>query len=80
MSERLEVPDEMKDLMDEWIVCCKCRDQAISSMFRAKRAIYYGKQAEKATREFWKQVAKLYPHTAGKKLSYKFDDQVVVIN
>jgi hypothetical protein len=77
MSKKLEVPEEMRDLMDEWLVCIKCRDQAIESIFKAKRAIYYGKQAMKANRKFWEMAGDLYPEVSGAKWSYNFDDQML---
>ena len=61
MEEILEVPDELKDLILEYKVCIQCRDEAIRSVFRAKRAISYGMQGEKARKEFWKKVDELYP-------------------
>jgi hypothetical protein len=63
MEKELNVPDELVDLMVEWAVCIQCRDECIKSIFKARRAIYYGKLAEKANRKFWKMVNELYPET-----------------
>ena len=59
--EELKVPEEMVELMEEYQVFNECRDQCINSFFKAKRAIYYGKQAKKAERKFWSMAYKLYP-------------------
>lgn len=73
----LQVPDEMKELMFDWKVAIECRDVAIASMFKAKRAIYYGKLAEKANRKFWTMVHELYPETKSGEWHYVFTEQVL---
>jgi hypothetical protein len=77
MGIELTVPEELRDLMDEWKVCTGCRDACISSVFKAKRAIYYGKQAEKANRKFWAMAHELYPEMKEGKFSYSFKTQTI---
>jgi len=76
----LDVPDELKELMLDFQVSLECRDKAITSIFQAKRAIYYGKQAEKARREFWQKVRELYPQTKEEGWSYNLTDQILFKN
>ena len=77
MAIKLKVPEEMAGLMDDWQVYIQCRDQAINSVFKAKRAIYYGKQALKAERLFWKKAYELYPETGKGKWSYSFNERTL---
>lgn len=72
--KRFDVSEEIIDLFDEVAVCNKCKDQCISSIFRAKRAIWYGKQAEKAGRKAWKLIVSLHPELSGKGASYSYDN------
>lgn len=76
--KELKVPDEMKDLMLDWLVCSRCRNEAIVSVFRAKRAIYYGKQAEKANIKFWKLVKELHPETITGNWTYSFKKEALI--
>ena len=77
MADELEVPEEMQELMMDWRVAIECRDKAIASMFRAKRAIYYGKLAAKANDDFWEMARALYPETAEGKWAYRLNDKVL---
>ena len=52
-TKTFPVPEELKELMIEYHAAQGCRDKCISSLFKAKKAIYYGKQAYKAQRKFW---------------------------
>ena len=70
----LNIPEELHELMLDHITAIKCRDQAIKSLFKAKRAIYYGKEAEKAKREFWNKVYELYPELDDSEMVYKFNE------
>lgn len=58
-----EVPQEIKDLFFDSKVANTCKDRAIESFFRAKRAIYYGRIAQKASDKAWKLFKELYPDT-----------------
>lgn len=71
--EELKVPEEMVDLMDEYYTCIKCRNECIRSVFKSKRAIYYGKMAEKARRKFWDMAIDLYPQVKDGTWVYSFD-------
>ena len=66
------VPDELKELMLDYKVGIACRDKAITSWFTAKRAIKYGKNAEKARLKFWTMLDVLYPEISEKKLTVKY--------
>lgn len=74
-----DVSEEMKDLMVEFQVAEECKEKAIKSVFRARRAIYYGKVADKARRKFWKLVRELYPNLRDDDISYHFTDQILTI-
>ncbi len=56
-----EVPEKLIRLMDDYLAIISCRDKAIKSMFKAKRAIYYAKEALRVKAEFWGKISKLYP-------------------
>ena len=71
------VPEEMVDLMEEFWSAMECRDKAIQSTFRAKRAIYYGKVAQKAKRKFWSHARELYPDVKEGSWSYDFEEKRV---
>lgn len=66
------VPEEVSDLFDDKWVSEQCRDYCIKSMFRAKRAIYYGRLAKKAERKAWELVYELYPDMRGESLTFEF--------
>ena len=77
-AKELEVPEELKELMLEWHVALNCRDKAITSMFNAKRAIYYGKLAERANQKFWRLLHKLHPETTLGRWRYSFETGTVL--
>ena len=60
-TKTFPVPEELKELMIEYHAAQGCRDKCISSLFKAKKAIYYGKQAYKAQRKFLDKARKIYP-------------------
>jgi len=76
-DENLEIPDELKELMLDWKVSIDCRDRAIASVFKAKRAIYYGKLAERANQKFWRKLHELHPETKDGRWIYSFDTETV---
>jgi hypothetical protein len=78
MGEKLEVPEELKELMLDWKVARDCRDKAIQSVFRARRALYYGKIAEKANTKFWRKIIELYPQVKNGRWSYSIQDETLV--
>lgn len=62
MSEQVfPVSDEIKELFADSKSAFACRDQCIVSMFKAKRAIYYGKEAEKAKDKAISLCRQLWP-------------------
>jgi len=63
--------------MDEYVVCVDCRDACIRSIFKTKRAIYYGKQGEKARRKFWGLARELHPNLKG---TLAYDSESKLIN
>ena len=77
MENDLKVPDEMKDLMLDYTVGIQCRNECINSFFRSKRAIQYGKGAEKASQKFWKLAYSLYPEIRGDSWVYIFGENVL---
>lgn len=78
MTKELEVPEELKELMLDWKVSIECRDKCIAMVFKAKRAIYYGKLADKANRKFWKKAKDLYPEINEGSWSYNFDSEKII--
>ena len=74
-----EVPEELKELMIEYVALEECRNKAIESMFKARKAIYYSKRMVRIGIKFWAQVKILHPHSVGEKLTYHYDDQVVKV-
>lgn len=56
-----DVPQEVKDLFEASDVAEACRDKAIASVWGVKRAIKFGRMAEKYRREAWDKVWALYP-------------------
>ena len=74
----LEVPEELKELMLDYRAGIQCRDKSIESFFRAKRAINYGKGAEKARRKFWQLVYELYPDVANGEWVYNHDSGTLI--
>jgi hypothetical protein len=71
------VPDEVVELFDDKIVSEQCRDKCIKSLFKAKRAIYYGREARKAERKAWQLIYDLYPDLEGKNLTFEFYKRAV---
>lgn len=72
MSE-YPIPEELQEIFMDFLSAQACRDQAIKSVFRAKRAIYYAKEAIKARSKFWLGVYEIYPDLKGKELYYGLD-------
>jgi hypothetical protein len=70
---RLDVPEELKELMIEVSVANDCQDKAINSFFRAKRAIYYGKVLYKARDKFWKLAKQLHPLVKNQDYDWWYD-------
>lgn len=64
-DEILEVPEELKEIMADYQSALGCRDECVRSVFRAKRAIYYGRIAEKSRMKFWREAERLYPQLSG---------------
>ena len=60
-EKELEIPQEIKDLFDEYVACNICRDKCIDRVFSARRAVYYAKRAIKAERKAWNLVYDLWP-------------------
>jgi hypothetical protein len=59
--KKLKPTQELIDINDEYLSCIGCRDKCIMLVFGTKRAIKYGKRAEKIRRKFWKLSKELYP-------------------
>jgi len=78
MAKEYEIPEETKDIFDTYTSALECRDECIRSVFKANRAIKYGKKAEKARIEFWRQVSALHP-TLKKPLEYNIEKGVITV-
>ena len=78
--ETVHVCEEITDLFDESRVCDICRDECVRSVFKAKRAIYYGKQAMQARRKAWKLVYDLYPELKEQSITYIFEKNLIEVN
>lgn len=76
-DEILEVPEEMKELMIDWKIYTECRDHAIGSFFKARRAIYYGRLAHEANTKFWNLARDLYPQIGNDEWSYNMGTEVL---
>ena len=79
-QRELSVPQEIKDLFDDVYSINICRDEAIKSFFKAKRAIFYAKESLKLNRKAWSMVNDLYPETKEGKWIYSNSKQVLVEN
>ena len=75
LGRELPVPEEVHDLFLEHKVSIACRDRAIESLWKAKRAIMYGKQAELSLRKAWLMVRELYPKEYEDGLQYSYDER-----
>jgi len=78
-NKEYKLPEEMNDKWLEYMAAIKCRDKCIQSIFKAGRAISYGKTAEKARLKFWRMVYDLYPNLEKEEISYSYSDGNVVI-
>jgi hypothetical protein len=79
-KEELEIPEEMKQLMIDWKIYTECRDEAVVSFFKAKRAIYYGRKAFECNSKFWRMAKDLYPQIGDGTWEYKFLEQKLFKN
>lgn len=68
----LKVPDEIVELFEMGRAAEECRDVCIGSIFRAKRAIFYARQARRHFREAWDLANKLWPETASGTWIYNY--------
>jgi hypothetical protein len=59
--QELETPQEIQDLFAEVQAANECRDACVKSVFRAERAIYYGKKAVVANAKAWALLKEIYP-------------------
>ena len=73
----LEVSEEIQELLDEVVACTQCRDACINSVFKAKRAIYYAKQAERAKTKAWALVTELWPEVRTGNWSYSPETKTI---
>ena len=78
-GEFLPVSEEIVDLFDMGTAAEECRDICVKSVFRTRRAIFYGKQAIKHRRDAWKLISELYPELTGR-LAYHPGKGVKVIS
>jgi len=79
MSKEFKVSEEIQDIWIEYAACIGCRDKCINSVFKAKRAINYGKGAEKARCKFFRMVRDLYPELRDVAINYSHDDGLIRI-
>ena len=61
MPKTYRLPAELIELGDEFIAAIECRDKCIKSFFKAKKAIFYQKEATKIKKKFWTLIYELYP-------------------
>lgn len=73
------VPEETQLLFLDYQSAVDCRDKAINSVFRAKRAIYYGREARIALAEFWNQIYDLYPDLKNKSIAFDHALKTIVL-
>ena len=73
----LEVSEEIQELFGEVVACTQCRDACINSVFKAKRAIYYAKQAERAKTKVWALVTELWPEVRTGTWSYSPETKTI---
>ena len=78
-DKQYKVTEEIRDLWNEYIACIGCRDKCIDSIFKSKRAISYGKSAEKAKLKFWVMLRDLHPEIGGRPISYCHEKGVATI-
>lgn len=75
MDDKYDLPEEIHEIFLEGQAAEECRDKCIQSYFRAKRAIYYGKEAKRAYDKAWKMINELWPETQKGKWQYNFRDK-----
>lgn len=73
------VPEEIIDLFREHYAAENCRNICAKSLFKAKRAIYYGKVALKARHKAYALLYKLYPFSEKTNWTIDFVDGVLKI-
>lgn len=79
MADKYQVPEETAEIFLEYVSCTNCMDACVKSVFRASRAIKYGKLAEKSRLKFWRQVKQIYPELENKELTYSAEKREVSI-
>lgn len=78
-SNTLEVTEEMKILMEDYVVYDDCKVTAIKSLFKTKKAVYYGRKALKAREKFWELAYDLYPEVKeNDNWNYSFTDKCLI--
>jgi hypothetical protein len=70
-KEKRPLPREIAELFEASRAALDCRDEAIRSIFRTSKAIYYGKKANEYQSKAWKLVNELYPDWADLQKSTK---------
>lgn len=76
MSNKLRATAELQDIFSEYVAALDCRDKAIESFFHSKRAIAYGRHAEKTRLKFWDMAYKLYPKIKVGVWEYDYSENV----
>lgn len=76
----LQLPQEIIDLADSYFAAIHCRDHCIQSIFKAKKAIFYQKQAEKFRKKLWTLIDELYPETVNGNWTYDSETQRLLLN
>jgi hypothetical protein len=69
-AEFRPLPEEIVELFDMAAAAKECRDICVRSLFRARRAIFYGKQDIKHRRQAWDLVYELYPDMKDATVTY----------
>lgn len=77
MTKEYKVPQETKELFREASAAQVCRDEAISSVFKAKRAIFYEKLRARKVNEAWNHVRELYPKL--RDIQYDHNKEIITV-
>ena len=83
-NKEYSVTEEMQEIFLDYLSANSCKVGCVASVFNTKKAIRYGKLAEKARTKFWQLVYALYPELTEDDVSatykYRQDPPVVIAN
>ena len=79
VQKKYRVPEELMNIMAEYLALCNLRDTLVKYRFRFKKARKCAVEAEILRARFWKEVQILHPATKGKEMDYDRGGYVRII-